>query len=87
MAGKVDISRLDAPRNQVPGNAKYPWRSWATGETWVAKRGEDFEVDANAFLMAGRAWAKRHGFRIRARVEGDSVAVFQFLPVPERVAS
>ncbi|WP_162624962.1 hypothetical protein WID27_17965 [Streptomyces sp. F41] len=85
MAGKVDHSRLDYSRSKPPGNAKYPWSSWATGEAWVATRGEDFDVDPNAFLMAARQWAKRHGFRVRAKVEGESVAVFQFLPVPEEI--
>lgn len=84
MAGKVDNSRLGGSAHKRPrGNSKYPWRTWATGEVWEAKRGEDFDVEPNSFIVAARGWAKNNGFRVRASVESDSVAVFQFLPVPE----
>lgn len=84
MADKVSNSRLGSAHSRPRGNSKYQWRDWATGEVWEAKRGEDFEVEPNAFLSAARGWARKNGFRVRARVESETNVLFQFLPVPER---
>lgn len=69
-----------------PGNIKYPWETWMTGEIKELKKGSeeqmqlpedhpdhaDFTVRAAHVRTAGYAWTDRHGYRVTISLpEGD----------------
>ena len=52
----------------------HPWPEWTDGRIWTLARGKQFTCTPLSLLQAGRAWAKRHGLRLRAfRVDDRTV--------------
>lgn len=63
--------------NKFPGSAraKYDWGKWMDGEIHRCRKGHDFETDPQAFSMAARKYASRHGLKCEAQVKGNNVYV------------
>ena len=59
------------------GNAKYPWKDWSDGSTWLAKKGEDFKIKISSFDQSLRNKASTLGMKVRVNKDGNSV-IFQF---------
>lgn len=69
--------------HEVPAaRARRPWPQWANGCWHLAEDGTDFHEyeGRHSFIMSGRIWAKRHGYKMQTRLEGKNV-FFRFEPV------
>ncbi len=63
----------DFPSGPKPKRTWYPWKEWADGEVRKFVRGEDFVVSPYQFSTAAKRMGGRHGWEVKAVVDGDSV--------------
>lgn len=56
----------------------YPWERWTNGRPWLAKRGDDFESDAEGFKSTLYSYARRHGLKVKTTVPNGEQVSFQF---------
>jgi hypothetical protein len=56
---------------------KYPWPTWLDGKTRALKRGDDFEASVVSLAGAARAWAGRHGIKVRTKMLDKDTLIMQ----------
>lgn len=68
--GRERTSKYDALFKQV-----------MNGQVWKLQRGEDFDIKLDSFYGVANNWAKKHGYQLRTRREGDNVLYIQANPM------
>ncbi|MFF1292886.1 MULTISPECIES: hypothetical protein [unclassified Streptomyces] len=60
---------------------EYDWPTWANGDTWMARRGEDFHCEPEVFVKYLTKSAEYEGRtrEVLSRIIGDDIVCFRLL--------
>lgn len=65
--------------SELPDFHERNFAQWATGDTWRARRGVDFQGSIEGFKAALRRWSIRNGHRLTTSRDGDAL-IFRLTP-------